>query len=94
MFINCSRWIPFLQDIYLAVLEVLEYHKQFDKDNDGVIENESFPDSTYDSWVVSGVSAFTSGLYIAALRCAAEITAILHKEEDAATFTEQWNKGL
>ena len=32
-----------------------------------MIENEGFPDQTYDVWIADGVSAYTGGLWVAAL---------------------------
>jgi len=48
----------------------MAYMDQFDKDKDGMIENEGFPDQTYDTWSVSGVSAYCGGLWVAALQAA------------------------
>jgi non-lysosomal glucosylceramidase len=38
--------------------------KEFDQDNDGMIENEGFPDQTYDIWSAKGVSAYSGGLWL------------------------------
>ena len=46
---------------------------QFDKDRDSMIENEGFPDQTYDTWSVSGVSAYSGGLWVAALQAASAL---------------------
>jgi non-lysosomal glucosylceramidase len=55
----------FLQDIWPVVKETIEYAKQFDTDGDGVIDNESFPDQTYDTWSATGCSAYSGGLWLA-----------------------------
>nr|GMD70815.1 non-lysosomal glucosylceramidase-like isoform X1 [Ipomoea batatas] len=55
--------------VYLAVA----YMDQFDKDGDGMIENEGFPDQTYDAWTVKGVSAYCGGLWVAALQAASAL---------------------
>ena len=39
-------------------------HQAFDNDEDGMIENEGFPDQTYDIWTATGVHAY-SGRFIA-----------------------------
>jgi non-lysosomal glucosylceramidase len=44
------------------------YIYQFDRDGDGMMENEGSPDQTYDIWSVSGVSAYTGGLCVASKR--------------------------
>ena len=52
-----------------AIICVMEDSiKRFDKDNDGMIENEGFPDQTYDVWAPKGISAYTGGLWLAALQ--------------------------
>ncbi|CCD72306.3 Non-lysosomal glucosylceramidase [Caenorhabditis elegans] len=39
----------------------------WDKDNDGMIENDGFADQTYDVWKMTGTSAYCGSLWIAAL---------------------------
>lgn len=39
----------------------MKHLSQFDKDDDGVIENENFADQTYDVWLVDGISAYCGG---------------------------------
>lgn len=58
----------FARSVWPAVVLALAYMDQFDKDGDGMIENEGFPDQTYDAWSVSGVSAYCGGLWVAALQ--------------------------
>ena len=38
-----------------------------------LIENSGWPDQTFDSWVMSGASAYCGGLYLAALAGMAEM---------------------
>ena len=47
--------------------------EKFDRDGDGMIENDGFPDQTYDTWAATGVSAYSGGLYVAALAAMREI---------------------
>lgn len=63
----------------------MAYLDQFDRDRDGLIENDGFPDQTYDTWTVHGVSAYCGGLWIAALQ-AAEAMAVLLEEKNAARY--------
>ena len=42
--------------------------RHFDRDGDGLIENDGEPDQTYDTWPVSGPSAYTGGLWLASLQ--------------------------
>lgn len=60
----------FAQAVWPAVFTAIAYMDQFDKDGDGMIENEGFPDMTYDAWTVTGVSSYCGGLWVAALQAA------------------------
>ena len=48
---------------------VMETALSWDQDGDGMIENSGKPDQTFDSWVMSGPSAYCGGLWLAALAC-------------------------
>ncbi|CAH9081671.1 unnamed protein product [Cuscuta epithymum] len=63
----------FAEAVWPAVYMAIAYMDQFDKDGDGMIENEGFPDQTYDVWSVSGVSAYCGGLWVAALQAASAL---------------------
>ncbi|XP_073138947.1 uncharacterized protein [Henckelia pumila] len=63
----------FAQAVWPSVYVAMAYMEQFDKDGDGMIENEGFPDQTYDTWCVSGVSAYCGGLWVAALQAASAL---------------------
>ncbi|OMO93054.1 Glucosylceramidase [Corchorus capsularis] len=58
-------------DVWPAVRAAMEYMEQFDRDDDSLIENDGFPDQTYDAWTVHGVSAYCGCLWLAALQAAA-----------------------
>ncbi|PRQ21613.1 putative glucosylceramidase [Rosa chinensis] len=60
----------FAEAVWPSVYVAMAYMEQFDRDGDGMIENEGFPDQTYDTWSVSGVSAYSGGLWLAALQAA------------------------
>lgn len=63
----------FLSDTWPAVQEAMDYLLKFDRNGDGVPENDGYPDQTYDVWVVRGESAYSGGLWLASLRAAEEI---------------------
>ncbi|XP_021860562.1 uncharacterized protein [Spinacia oleracea] len=63
----------FAQAVWPSVYVALAYMDQFDKDGDGMIENDGFPDQTYDTWSVLGVSAYCGGLWVAALQAASAL---------------------
>ncbi|KDP39388.1 hypothetical protein JCGZ_01145 [Jatropha curcas] len=58
-------------DVWPAVRTAMEYMEQFDRDDDALIENDGFPDQTYDTWTVHGISAYCGCLWLAALQAAA-----------------------
>lgn len=67
----------FLRTTWPAVKEALDYLRQYDRNGDGVPENDGYPDQTYDVWVVRGESAYCGGLWLASLRAAEEIAHVL-----------------
>ncbi|XP_061363547.1 uncharacterized protein LOC133307132 isoform X2 [Gastrolobium bilobum] len=79
----------FAQAVWPAVYIAIAYMDQFDKDGDGMIENEGFPDQTYDTWSVSGVSAYSGGLWVAALQAG---SALAHEVGDKASEDYFWLK--
>lgn len=68
-------------DVWPSVRAAMEYMDQFDMDGDGLIENDGFPDQTYDTWTVHGVSAYCGCLWLAALQAAAAMAFQLGDEE-------------
>ncbi|XP_011073769.1 non-lysosomal glucosylceramidase [Sesamum indicum] len=67
-------------DVWPSVRAAIEYMEQFDRDGDGLIENDGFPDQTYDAWTVHGVSAYCGSLWLAALQAAAAMAIQLGDE--------------
>ena len=71
----------FLEEAFPSIILALNYSlTNFDKDGDGLIENESFPDTTYDAWKVTGVSAYSGMLWIASLKAILEMAKELDDE--------------
>ena len=81
----------FMRDCWPSVKEAIQYVSVFDRDGDGMIENENFPDQTYDTWSAKGPSAYCGGLWIAALSACAEIAKLLEPEL-ASKYSEMWDK--
>jgi non-lysosomal glucosylceramidase len=75
----------FLAEVWPAVVEAIDYMLQFDRDGDGLIEND-FADQTYDAWVVKGPSAYTGNLWLACLHAAAWMARRLGKRTDALKY--------
>ena len=76
----------FLRYTWPAVDESLKYLRKYDRNGDGLPENEGFPDQTYDNWIVRGESAYCGGLYLAALRAAEEIARTLGQSQAASDY--------
>ncbi|OMO92277.1 Glucosylceramidase [Corchorus olitorius] len=81
----------FAQAVWPSVYVAMAYMDQFDRDGDGMIENDGFPDQTYDTWSVSGVSAYSGGLWVAALQAA---SALAHEVGDKGSEDYFWYKFL
>ncbi|KAJ3671584.1 hypothetical protein LUZ60_007663 [Juncus effusus] len=82
----------FLESVWPAVYTSMAYMEQFDKDSDGMIENEGFPDQTYDVWSVLGVSAYSGGLWVAAVRAAAELAKAVGDWDSEKIFLEKFER--
>lgn len=79
----------FTQAVWPSVYVAMAFMEQFDKDGDGMIENDGFPDQTYDTWSVNGVSAYCGGLWVAALQAA---SAMAHEVGDKGAEDYFWFK--
>jgi len=76
-----------------SVRKALAYVAKFDYDMDGVIENEGFPDQTYDTWSAVGCSAYSGGLWLAALAAGAAISRVLGNSQFAQRYEQTLLKG-
>ncbi len=75
----------FLRDMWPAMQSAITYLQQFDHGS-GIPENSGYPDQTYDSWVVRGVSAYCGGLWLAALRASEESAKALEENNAAEQY--------
>ncbi|GFP98321.1 non-lysosomal glucosylceramidase [Phtheirospermum japonicum] len=87
-----TRDFSFGADVWPAVCAAVEYMEQFDRDNDGLIENDGFPDQTYDTWTVHGISAYCGSLWLAALQAAAAMAVQLGDEAFAEKCRDKFVK--
>ncbi|XP_055852929.1 non-lysosomal glucosylceramidase isoform X1 [Episyrphus balteatus] len=85
--------IAYLKAMYPACKSIMEKTMEWDKDNDGLIENQKMPDQTYDSWVMEGPSAYCGGLWLAALQCISAIATLLDQPNDCLRYQEILEKG-
>jgi len=98
-----SSDVTFLHYAWNSVKAAMEHLSHYDTDGDGLIENGGFPDQTYDDWIATGESAYSGGLYLAALRATTEIALkvgdsaaateydVLFKRAQAAYVKKLWN---
>ncbi|WP_263367811.1 non-lysosomal glucosylceramidase [Edaphobacter bradus] len=84
--------LAFLRETWPAVKDAIEYLRKFDKGG-GVPENSGYPDQTYDSWIVKGVSAYSGGLWLAALRAGEETARIIGDTRTAEEYHKLFLKG-
>uniref|UniRef100_N1R559 Non-lysosomal glucosylceramidase n=1 Tax=Aegilops tauschii TaxID=37682 RepID=N1R559_AEGTA len=82
--------VAFARAAWPAVYLAMAYMDQFDRDRDGMIENEGRPDQTYDLWSVSGVSAYTGGIWVAALQAAAAMAHIVGDGDAECCFRARY----
>jgi non-lysosomal glucosylceramidase len=87
-----GRDIEFLRYCWNAVRQAMEHLRQYDTDGNGLIKNGGFPDQTYDDWVARGESAYSGGLYLAALRAAAAIARKLGDNSAASVYDGLFDK--
>lgn len=80
----------FARAMWPAVYTAMAYMDQFDRDRDCMIENDGFPDQTYDTWSVTGVSAYCGGLWLAALQAAAALAAEVNDENASKHFRSKF----
>lgn len=81
----------FLRAMFPAVKEAMTYLRQFDH-GAGIPENGGYPDQTYDSWVVRGVSAYCGGLWLAAVRATEEMAKVLGDSETASEYRQLFTR--
>jgi non-lysosomal glucosylceramidase len=88
-----SKDKEFLRYTWPAIQESLSYLLKYDKNGDGLPENEGYPDQTYDTWVVRGESAYSGGLWLGALRSAEEIAKQLGDSAATKQYHDLFAKG-
>ncbi len=76
----------FLSEVWPAVEEVMAYNLAYDRDGDGLIENDGFPDQTYDVWAAKGPSAYSGGLWLAALSAASAMAGEMNLADQAGRY--------
>jgi non-lysosomal glucosylceramidase len=84
--------LKFVSDLWNVIEVVITRAASYDTDGDGVVDNEGFPDQTYDTWSATGCSAYSGGLWVAALSAAAKMAELLGHSKFEKLYTEMYEK--
>ena len=82
-----------LRTCWPAVLATMTRLERFDRDGDGLIENDGFPDQTIDNIPTRGPSAYCGGLWLAALAAAARLADQIGAAAHAARWRDLFERG-
>ncbi|BES90672.1 Non-lysosomal glucosylceramidase [Nesidiocoris tenuis] len=85
--------LNYLRDLYPQVVLVMNKSLQWDFNGEGVIQNGGFPDQTYDTWIMQGVSAYCGGLWIAAVAVTVKMAEKLNDEHTYEKFRDILARG-
>lgn len=75
--------------LFPKVLAAINHLQKFDRDGDGLIENDGIPDQTFDNIPMKGPSSYCGGLWIAALRAGARMAEEAGDDETASKWAAQ-----
>ena len=76
-------------DRFAAVKAAIDHLQQFDRDGDGLIENDGTPDQTFDNIPMTGPSSYCGGLWIAALLAGTALAVEAGETDLAETWRDQ-----
>ncbi|XP_070541626.1 non-lysosomal glucosylceramidase-like, partial [Ptychodera flava] len=83
---HVTKDFNYLKQMWPKVQTVMRVSLSWDTDGDGIIDNSGYADQTYDIWTVTGASAYSGGLWLAAVKMAMEMAKILNEEDDYINF--------
>ena len=90
------RFVPdeaaYLREVWPAVRSAMAHVAAFDRDGDGLPEHDGRPDQTYDTWPMSGPSAYGGSLWLAALRAAAAVARSVGEDDCAAGWDADFER--
>ncbi|KAG0715972.1 Non-lysosomal glucosylceramidase [Chionoecetes opilio] len=78
----------YLAHMWPVCRAVMDRSFTYDRDGDGLIENDGQADQTYDSWIMHGPSAYCSSLWVAALASMVEMARELQDVAEEKKFSE------
>jgi non-lysosomal glucosylceramidase len=76
----------FTREVWPAVVRAMAHIAAFDLDGDGLPEHDGLPDQTYDTWPMSGPSAYGGSLWLAGLRAAAAFAREVGEDDTARAW--------
>lgn len=87
-----SQDIKFLKDMYPALKCAFEFSLTYDKDGDGLPDNEGF-DTTFDTWGFTGVSAYNGSVFLVGVLALKQIAEIFNDKKLSKKCRELFVKG-
>lgn len=78
----------YLAHMWPVCRAVMDRSFTYDRDGDGLIENDGQADQTYDSWIMHGPSAYCASLWVAALASMVEMAVELKDTSEEKKFSE------
>ena len=81
-----SEW---RRNLFPAVRAAIDHLQGFDRDGDGLIENDGIPDQTFDNIPMKGASSYCGGLWIATLLAGAILADEIGEDRLARTWRQQ-----
>jgi non-lysosomal glucosylceramidase len=81
------------RDTWPAVVQAIEYLGRYDRDGDGLPEHDGQPDQTYDMWSMTGPSAYSGALWLAALRAAIRLGEMVGDAATVAAYRDLLDRG-
>ncbi len=82
----------YLREVWPAVCDAMAHVAAFDRDGDGLPEHDGRPDQTYDTWPMTGPSAYGGSLWLAALRAAAAFARSIGDEPRAVAWDADFER--
>ncbi len=82
----------YVREVWPAVRMAMAHVAAFDRDGDGLPEHDGRPDQTYDTWPMTGPSAYGGSLWLAALRAAAAFAHDVGDESQAARWDADFER--
>ncbi|MCG8508951.1 MAG: glycoside hydrolase family 116 protein, partial [Rhodospirillales bacterium] len=82
-----------MADHFPKVRTALEHLARYDRDGDGLIEHEGWPDQTFDNLPMKGPSAYCGGLWLAALLAGARVAEAAGMQNQADAWRSMAEKG-